>query len=375
MAKDRKAYSQSAKKISIFLTDLGGGGAERVMLNLANGFIARGFEVDLLLVNSEGPYLSKLHRDIKLIGFKASKLSSSVPELISYLRQTQPDILMTALEDTNLAAIFAHLLACVPTRMVVTVHNNLTQESKRLKSLKRKLVPKLIRWTYPFADLVVAVSHGVAEDLTRLGIHPDKVRVVYNPIITPDFDEMTRAYPEHPWFSDPDYPVVLGVGRLEPQKDFETLIRAYSLVRQQRPARLMILGQGSQHQRLLAFCKERNLSETDVTFPGFVENPLAYMAHASVCVLSSAWEGFGNVLVESMGAGTPVVSTDCPSGPAEILENGKYGRLVPVGAWKEMSSAILDTLNEPPRSPELKQRAQHFRLEKILDEYQQQLFD
>ncbi len=374
IAQADKGRSSRTQKIAIFLTDLGGGGAERVMLNLANGFVAKGFEVDLLLVHAEGPYLSKLHPAINLIGFKANRLLNSVPALVTYLRQTQPDILMTALEDTNLAAIFAHSLARVPTRLVVTVHNNLTQESQRLKSLKRQLVPKLIRWAYPFADRVVAVSQGVAEDLKGLGIQADKVRVIYNPIITPDFDDMVKARLEHPWLSEPDCPLILGVGRLEPQKDFETLIRAYSLVRQQRSAKLMILGQGSQQQRLLALCKALNLSEAEVAFPGFVENPLAYMAQSSVCVLSSAWEGFGNVLVESMGAGTPVVSTDCPSGPAEILENGKYGRLVPVGAWEAMAHAVLDTLNKPICSSILRQRAQRFGLETILQEYQRCLF-
>ncbi len=364
------------RKIAIFLTDLGGGGAERVMLNLANGFVSKGFTVDLLLVNAKGPYLSKVHPDINLIGFEADRLSRSVPVLLTYLKRERPDVLMTALEDTNLAAIFAHLLARVSTRMVVTVHNNLTQESKQSKSLKRRFVPSLIRWIYPFADLVIAVSHGVAEDLKKLGIHPDKIRVIYNPIITPDFGEMAQAQPEHPWFNDSrDTPIILGVGRLEPQKDFETLIRAYSLVRQRQPARLMIVGEGSQQKRLLALCKELHLSEAEVAFTGFVENPFAYMSQASVCVLSSAWEGFGNVLVEAMGVGTPVVSTNCPSGPAEILENGKYGRLVPVGEWGDMAIAILSTLSDPIRSSVLQQRAQSFSLEKILHEYQRHLFD
>ncbi len=363
------------RKIAIFLTDLGGGGAERVMLNLANGFVSEGFTVELLLVNAKGPYLSKVHPDIKLIGFEADRLSRSIPALLTYLKRERPDVLITALEDTNLVAIFSHLLARVSTRMVVTVHNNLTQESKQSKSLKRRFVPSLIKWIYPFADLVIAVSHGVAEDLKKLGIHPDKIRVIYNPIITPDFSEMARAQPEHPWFDSKNTPIILGVGRLELQKDFETLIRAYSLVRQRQPARLMIVGEGSQQKRLIALCKELNLSEAEVAFPGFVENPFAYMSQASVCVLSSAWEGFGNVLVEAMGAGTPVVATNCPSGPAEILENGKYGRLVPVGAWDDMASAILSTLSDPIRPLVLQQRAQNFCLEKILQKYQRHLFD
>ena len=362
------------RKIAIFLTDLGGGGAERVMLNLANGFVCEGIDVDLLLVNLEGPYLSKVHPDIKIIGFETKRLLRTIPVLLAYLKRERPDVLMTALEDTNLTATFAYCLARVSTRMVVTVHNNLTQESKRLKSLKRRIVPRLIKWIYPLADLVISVSHGVAEDLEKLGINADKIQVIYNPIITPNFGGMADTHPEHPWFHSKDMPIILGAGRLEKQKDFETLIRAYSLVRKQQSSKLMILGQGSQLESLLALCEELGLSEEEVAFPGFVENPSSYMAQASVCVLSSAWEGFGNVLVESMGVGTPVVSTNCPSGPAEILENGKYGKLVPVGAWEVMANAILTTLNEPICSSILQQRAQSFRLEKILQEYRYHLF-
>lgn len=373
-------------KISIFLTDLGGGGAERVMVNLANGLVGKGIEVDLLLVNSEGPYLSKLSPSIRLIEFKTGKLSASIPRLIAYLRQESPDVLITALEDTNLTAIFAHQLARVPTRMIVTVHNNLTQESKYLKSLKRRLVPYLIRWIYPFADLVIAVSQGVAEDLKGLGIRSDKIRVIYNPIITPDFTVAAKAIPAHPWFNSisdanaqdansqdvKDPAIILGIGRLEPQKDFETLIRAFALVRQERCSKLIILGEGSQRQNLVQLCDQLNLAD-DVDFLGFIENPLSYMTRVSMCVLSSAWEGFGNVLVESMGVGTPVVSTDCPSGPSEILAGGKYGKLVPVKNAQALAQAIIETLEAPLPAPMLQQRAEDFSLEKVLYEYQKVL--
>lgn len=362
------------KKIAVFLTDLDGGGAERVMLNFANGFVERGFSIDLILVNLMGPYLSKVNPDIKIIQLNSNRLILCVPELISYLKREQPEILITALEDTNLIAILARSVANVSTRVIVTVHNNLSQEAKYLKSLKRRIVPYLIKWIYPLANVVIAVSQGVAKDLESLGIELDKIRVVYNPIITPDFDSLAQALPEHLWFDEKGSPIILGVGRLEPQKDFETLIRAYSLVRKQRPARLMILGQGGQHGKLTALCRELELGEDDVTFPGFVENPFSYMAKASVCVLSSAWEGFGNVLVESMGVGIPVVSTDCPSGPSEILENGKYGQLAPVGDAQALAQAILSTLDNPISSSILQQRSKDFSLEKILDKYQNLLF-
>ena len=291
----------------------------------------------------------------------------------SYLKRETPEVLITALEDTNLTAILAHVLAKVPTRIVITVHNNLTQESKHLKSFKRQLVPYFVRWVYPLADLVIAVSHGVAKDLQKLGVSSDKIKVIYNPIITPEFRSRVQASPKHPWFEDSKIPVILGVGRLEQQKEFSTLIEAYSQVRRRIPSRLMILGEGSQHTALIRLCKDLKLEDQDVTFPGFVENPFSYMAKASVCVLSSAWEGFGNVLVESMGAGTPVVSTDCPSGPSEVIENGKYGKLVPVGDAQKMAEEIITTLSQPFSPSKLKKRAEDFSLDKILDEYQKSL--
>lgn len=362
------------KKISIFLTDLGGGGAERVMVNLANGLVEKGFEVDFLLVSASGPYLGRLSQRIHLISFNSDRLALSVPKLVAYLKKERPDVLITALEDTNLAAIIAHRMARVSTRMVVTVHNNLTQEAKHLKTIKRRLVPYFIKWIYPFADLVVAVSHGVANDLKGLGIQPDKIKVIYNPIITPEFSHMAREASDHPWLKSEAIPVILGVGRLEHQKDFETLIKAFDVVRREVPARLIILGQGSQRQPLIDLAQSLNLSD-DVSFPGFVGNPVAYMAQASVCVLSSAWEGFGNVLVESMGVGTAVVSTDCPSGPSEILEGGRYGRLVPVKNKQRLAEAIVETLKAPIQPSILQQRAEDFSLEKVLREYQKVLIN
>lgn len=366
------------KKITFFLTDLGGGGAERVMLNLANGLVEQGFAVDLVLVNVVGAYLSRVHSDIKIVTFNTTRLARCIPELVGYLKKAQPDVFMTALEDTNLVGILAcrlaKILAGVRTQVVVSVHNNLSQEAQNLNSLKRRWVPKLIRWVYPFADLVIAVSNGVADDLAALGIRQSQIRVIYNPIVTPDFYAQAEESPEHDWFTgDSPISVILGVGRLEKQKDFATLIRAYSIVKQQLPARLMILGEGSEQEKLMGLCRQLQLGSAEVTFPGFVDNPLAYMSGASVCVLSSAWEGFGNVLVESMGVGTPVVSTDCPSGPAEILADGVYGPLVPVSDVQQMAAAIVETLKRPVASHKLQTRAADFSLQTVLKAYREAL--
>lgn len=342
------------------------------MVNLANGFVKSGFEVDLLLVRREGIYLSQLDAAVQVIDLQANKLLFSLPKLIAYLKQVKPDNLITALEDTNIVAIFARLMAQVPTRLIVTVHNNLSQEMLNGEGLKRRLVPTVLKWIYPFADQVVAVSQGVAEDLKRLGVQPDKIRVIYNPILTPDFSHLATAVPQHQWLLQPDEPVVLGVGRLELQKDFETLIRAFALAKKKQPMRLMILGEGSQKASLEALCQQLEVTDSTV-FVGFVSNPLACMSRAALCVLSSAWEGFGNVLVEAMGVGTPVVATDCPSGPAEILEQGKYGQLVPVGDVERLADAMLMTLGDPLDAAVLQRRAADFSVEAVLDEYQKLL--
>lgn len=354
--------------LSIFLMDLDGGGAERVMLNLACGFAEQGLQVDLVLVKPEGPYLSQLPPKVRVVKLESSRLILSIPALARYLKQEQPPVLISALEDTNIVALCAKKLAGVSTRIVVTVHNNLSREAQNATTLKRRLTPQFVRWFYPSADRIVAVSQGVAQNLVDIGLSSEKIEVIYNPIVTPELNEKIQESLDRPWFSPDQPPVILGVGRLEKQKDFPTLLQAFAQLKQQHPARLMILGEGSERSKLEELAQKLGI-EKDVAFPGFVANPYAYMARAKVLVLSSGWEGFGNVLVEAMAAGTPVVSTDCESGPAEILANGKYGKLVAVGDSEGMAKAIATTLNEPPDREALTKRANQFSLEKALTEY------
>jgi glycosyltransferase involved in cell wall biosynthesis len=355
-------------KLAVFLSDLLGGGAERVMLNLASGFVGKGYTVDLVLARKEGSYLSQIPSEIRLIDLKAKSLLRSTTLLSRYLQTEKPVALLSALEDTNIVAILAKQLAKVKTPLVVTVHNNLSQESRNATSLKRKFVPYLLRWFYPFADVVVAVSQGVADDLVKLGLQPHKIKVIYNPIVTPELKQKLRESLEHPWFVEGEPPVIIGVGRLNQQKDFATLIQAFAKVRQQLPVRLIILGEGEERLRLEAIARELGIAE-DIALPGFVDNPYIYMAKAAVLVLSSAWEGFGNVLVEAMAAETPVVSTNCDSGPAEILADGKYGKLVEVGDPNHMAEAILLSLKQKPQPETLKHIANSFSLEEAVNCY------
>jgi glycosyltransferase involved in cell wall biosynthesis len=359
--------------IAFFLMDLNGGGAEKVMLSLANGFAKQGLEVDLVLVKLEGEYLTSISPKVRTIDLKSRRLIAGLPKLVKYLKKNRPKVMISALEDPNTIAIIAKILARVPTRTIVTVHNHLSRECMQSSHLKRKLTPFFIRWLFPIADKVVSVSQGVADDAARLsGLNPEHIQVIYNPIFSPDLLEKFQAPVNHHWFDARQPPVILGVGRLTKQKDFATLIRAFALVQRRYPVKLMILGQGEELPTLEALVKELNLVNV-VTFSGFVANPYAYMTKAKMLVMTSIFEGFGNVLVEGMVAGISVVSTDCESGPSEILANGKYGMLAAVGDVQGLATAMINTLNNPFDPEFLKKRGQEFSLEAALAKYQKLL--
>jgi glycosyltransferase involved in cell wall biosynthesis len=359
--------------IAFFLVNLDGGGAEKVMLSLVDGFAAKGLKVDLVLAKLEGDYLAFIPPNVRLIDLSSSRLISSLPLLVRYLKKNRPKVLISALEDPNTLAIIAKILARVPTRIVITIHNHLSRYCTQSNELKRKLTPLFVRWLFPYADAIVAVSQGVADDTARMsGLSPKQIEVIYNPIFTPELLTKIHEPVTHPWFADRQPPVILGVGRLTKQKDFATLIRAFALVKQQYSVKLMILGQGEELHYLETLVKELDLGD-EVAFPGFVANPYAYMKKAELLVMTSIFEGFGNVIVEGMIAGTPVVSTNCESGPSEILDRGKYGRLVEVGDVRGLATAIASTLEDPPAPAILQQRGREFSLETALAKYQQLL--
>ncbi|MEM1252514.1 MAG: glycosyltransferase [Cyanobacteria bacterium P01_H01_bin.21] len=362
--------------ISLFIPNLDGGGAERVMLHLAEGFAERGFAVDLVVAKAEGAYLSKIPTNVRLVNLDAKSpvLLFKTLALKQYLKQEQPAFLISTL-DIFSSATWAKRLAGVSTRVVMCVQTNLSQQFQdRHARVIQKLKWSVVQRFYPWADAIVTASEGVARDLEQhTKISMQQMTVIHNPVVTSDFTQKAQEVVAHPWFADGQPPVLLGVGRIVKQKSFATLIQAFALVRQQHPARLMILGDVDPREpevkpELESLIAKFGLQD-DVLFLGFVENPYAYMARANVFVLSSIYEGFGNVVAEAIAAGTPVVSTDCESGPAEILNKGQYGELVPVGDHEAMAAAIVTTLNQPVDIKVLKARSQAFTIDCIVRQY------
>ncbi|TBH21911.1 glycosyltransferase [Thermus thermamylovorans] len=364
-------------RVGLFLPSLAAGGAERITLTLAEGLSRRGYQVDLVLARADGPLLAQIPSPLRLVDFKSGRVAQSLLPLVRYLKRERPVVLLSSLNHANVVAIWARRMARVPTRLVVAEHIGVLPSAAWSQTLRGKLMPFWIRNTYPWADAVVAVSRGVAEELVRdLGVPREKVRTIYNPVVTEELYQKAEEPLEHPWFRPGEEPVVLGVGRLVPQKDFSLLIRAFAKVRQRVPSRLLILGEGPERPALEALVRGLGL-EAYVEMPGFMANPYPYMRRASVLALSSASEALPTVLIEALALGTKVVATDCPYGPAEVLEGGRWGRLVPVGDEEALAKALMEALLQPDSETEKQARArrarERFGLEEALRAYEEVL--
>ena len=334
-----------------------------MILNLAEGLHSTGHAVDLVLVKREGAHLAAVPTGVRIVPLGTRHTYLSVPALTRYLRQQRPDALLAAKDRAIRTAVLARKLARVRTRLVGRLGTTLSAALAGRGAVRRWFWFSGMRRFYPHVDQIVAVSEGVAADVRAItGLDRDRVSVVHNPVWTPRLEALAREPLTHPWFTDSGAPVLLGAGRLTRQKDFATLLRAFARVRAGRPCRLVILGEGQLRQSLAALAHELGVT-SDVDLPGFVANPYAYMVRAQLFVLSSAWEGSPNVLTEALALGTPVVATDCPSGPREILDGGRYGELVPVGDAPALAAAIASTLDRPLAAEVLRQAAQPYTVE------------
>jgi len=357
--------------VAFFLPDLAGGGIERVVVNLAQGLSAHGHIVDVVLMRARGALLRELPAEVRVVDLRVPgghelTFPFALPGLVGYLRRRRPRSLYSGMTSVNAIAITARALARVATQVVVSEHVP-PSINATTHPLKRAL-PLLIRWTYPRADAVVAVAHALADDLARVSRLPrERIDVVYNPAVDAALLEQSRRDPGHPWFDD-GVPVLLGVGRLVPQKDFATLLEAFALVRRERDVRLVIIGEGPERAALEARAGRLGVAE-HVSMPGFSDVPAAFMARSAVFVLSSVFEGLAMVLMEALACGCPCVSTDCLSGPREILDGGRFGPLVPVGDAAALAAAIVATLDAPIARETLRERGAEFSVERSVEAY------
>lgn len=367
-------------RVAVFLPSLTNGGAERVMVNIANGLAASGTSVDLVLVEKDGPFLDRVSSEVRVIDLGRSRIASALFPLVSYLRSNRPDTMISALDPSNVLAVVAAALARSDTRVIVTEHCDVSSSLSRARSadsaktkLLAKVLPRLLHIAYGRAFKVVAVSEGVADDLAQVAkLDRNAIAVIGNPVVTPELRQGALADAPHCWFRDDGPPVILGVGRLAHQKNFLMLIEAVALVANRMPIRLIILGDGEERDALEARVKEAGLTDV-VDLPGFVDNPYAFMAAAPVFALSSRYEGLPTVLIEALYCGMRVVSTDCPSGPAEILDGGRYGELVASNDVSAFADALIVALESEAAPDEAAWN--RFTEQTVIEEYERLFVD
>lgn len=391
------------KHVAVLLNDLALGGAERVMITLCNALAARGIRCELLLSKKEGPLLGELSDAVEItllptLGRRhwmpaVAKLGRSSPALLSYLlaksppgfvrrlpalrdylRKEQPDALLSTLTGNNLLTVWAGALAKVPTRMVLRIATTLSADFAGDKRASPPASPALLRQWYPQAHKIVCVSEGVKEDLEGFVGEPlAKLETIYNPLDLERIARLSKAPVTHPWLQDGGPDCIVALGRLEPAKDYATLLRAFARLNRERPARLIILGEGSQRDMLTALASELGVAAR-VDLHGDVANPFPFLARADLYVLSSAYEGCPNALMEAMACGCRMVSTDCPSGPRELLRDGEIGPLAPVGDAEGLAAAMASALAATPAPGRVAAQAAKYDLRAVLERYVGVLF-
>ena len=354
--------------LAVFLATSGHSGVDRIMKNLIPAMAAKGIAMDILRLRDHGPYWESLPQGVRLIDLGAGHVNTSLPALVGYLRKVRPKVLLTDKDRVNRAALWARKIAQVPTRVVVRIGTTVSENLARRSWWARTSQRISLRCFYPWADGIIVPSRGAAEDLIRVsGLPGRKITVVPSPVIVPEMFQKAAEKAPHPWLADNEIPVIIGVGELCARKDFATLIQAFAQIRAKRLCRLIILGEGRQRSKLESLICDLGLTDC-VHLPGFV-NPYPWLSRASVFVSSSRCEGLPVALIEALALGVPSVAADCPSGPREILADGRYGPLVPVGDRQAMAQAIGTLLEEPVPLGVLQKAVQPYFLENSLGAY------
>jgi glycosyltransferase involved in cell wall biosynthesis len=336
-----------AQRLAVFASFSGQGGVERMLANLTSGFLEAGIFVDLVLARAHGEHLAAIPQGVRVLHLGTRHTKTALPGLVRYLHENRPAAVLAAKDRAIRVALLARRLSGVGIPLVGRLGTTVSAALQGKSRFRKFSWYAGMRLFYPHVDQLVAVSQGVKDDLLAItGLPPERISVIRNPVITPELKRLAAEEVTHPWLVKPDLPVIVGMGRLTRQKGFPNLIAAFARLRQRRPCRLLILGEGGDRERLLGLAANLGVSG-DVELTGFLANPYAVLARASLFVLSSLWEGSPNALTEALALGRPAVATDCPSGPREILAGGKYGPLVPIGDVAALAEAMEQTLAQP----------------------------
>lgn len=357
-------------KITFFSESLRIGGTERVLVLLANALSQRGYQVDVIILERLNCNHSRLKSSINVIYLDCrDRLRSSILPLAKYLFTHRPDVILPMSSYWAIPVYLAKLLVGSNVRIIPAIHfevlemNALPPAETSINRFLRRLVLRKV------SNLVTVSRGNAAYMIKHFNLRPDRVHVINNPAVSEDIISQAEETVDHPWLSPSrDVPVILSVGRLSREKDYSTLLRAVHRVLHNRPVRMFFVGDGVERESLIVQTRELGIEQA-VHFAGAAVNPYMYMRNSDMLVVSSRYESFGLVLVEAMACGTPVVSTICGTGPADILDNGSYGRLVPIGDDEALAKAMLATLSEQPNRSRLRQRAQQFSVDVAVDQY------
>jgi len=369
----RTVAESPQKKLAVLCSFSGDGGVERIV-KLLCAELAKSVQVDLLTMRMQGAHASGFPDNVNLVQLKARHSATVVRELARYLATAKPDVLLAAKDRAGRAALRARQRAGSATPVWLQIHSNLSAALEGKSALRRWWRRLPMRRAYPLAAGVICVSEGVRQDVIKLsGLPAERVHAIYNPVISVDIERLAAGPVPHEWLlRERSLPVVIGIGRLTRQKDFATLIQAFALMQSQRDCRLVLLGDGAEREALQR-CVEQLALGDRVLFAGFQANPYAWLARADVFALSSAWEGSPTVLAEALALGVPCVSTRCPSGPEEMLANGRYGPLVEVGDAAALAQALVQTLAAPLPPPVLRAAVAEYHADVSARRYLQKL--
>ena len=356
-------------RLAVFLATSGHSGVDRVMKTLLPSIASKGIRVDLLHVKSHGPFMEEISPGLRVIELGASHSVSSLPPLVRYLKREKPNALLSDKDRVNQIALAATWLAGGKTRTFVRFGQTVTKFLESQDLWQKTTHSLSMRYLYRAAEGIITPSRGSARDLAGFARIPEqRITVIPNPVDVRSIRSLAKEPADHTWFRNREAPIVVGLGELTSRKGFDTLIQAFAILRGRKPARLFLMGKGSGHDSLKKLCADLGIRE-DVEFAGFKENPFPFLARADLFVQPSRYEGFGMALLEALALGVPVVATDCPSGPREILQDGKYGAQVPIEDFAAMAAAMEKALDSPPDAGHLAEAVAPYSLETVTTRY------